>query len=639
MSNIATTNAVVSQAAALQRAGKLREALRLYEQVLVQEPQNASALHLAGNVCTQLRDYVTAVRHLRRAVQLAPQSSDAVNNLGLALFPLGSREEAIACFERAIELNPGNARAANNLGNARFQARDLDRARAAFETAIRLTPDYVEARSNLGHCLVVSGEAERAIEEFERALRLRPNYRHAIEGLASAYRVLERFEDIVELRKTLLASDPRNPEALVEYGASLQEIDRYSEAIVCFQKALEIDPNFAAAHAHIGMARLEQGGLEEARASLGKACQLEPDSCRYRNALAGLAKVTPADGTVEWLTRMLPRVSQLVPAEQVFLHFACGKVFADLGEHQRSFEHYLEANRLNRAQTQYDEKRTLAILDRAAELFSAHIVDVPDRAGNPSAAPVFILGMPRSGSTLVEQILSGHPNVVAAGELTAFRDLVQSLAARKRQPYPDFLSMLEHDDLQALGNAYIDRLNRTLKTRSSMSGTSEILRVTDKMPANFLYLGLIHLALPNAKFIHTRRDPVETCLSCFRVHFDTLRYTSDLGELGRYYRRYDVLMSAWRSVLSPGLILDVDYENVVQNLEGEARRIVAHCGLPWDDACLAFDRVDRPVKTASIAQVRRPIYKTSLKTWRPGDDVLRPLLDGIGESAVRSGQP
>jgi tetratricopeptide (TPR) repeat protein len=620
---------IVRQAAALQRGGNLSQAVRLYEQVLERQPLNAQILHVAGVACTQLGDFARAVLFLRRALQADP-TSDIANSLGLALFPSGQEEEAIACFERALALNPSNAKAANNLGNACLRKRDFECARRAFEAAVRIKFDYIEARSNLGHCLVISGDAEGAIEEFERTLRLSPNYRHAIEGLISAYRVLERYEDIVELRRKLLATEPRNPTLLLEFGISLQEIDRYPEAIDQFRKALEIDPNFAPAHAHIGSAFMEQGLFEQARKSLSSACRLEPDSCSYRLALIGLAKVTREDGTVDWLMKMMQRVSRLPPGEQVLLHFACGKAYADLDNDEKSFEHYLEANRLNRVQAQYDEKRTLANLDRAAQLFSPDVVRAADSAGNRSALPVFILGMPRSGSTLVEQILSGHPNVAAAGELAAFRDSVQRMAVKKGREYPDFLPSLVRDDVSTLGDLYMDRLNRVLSTRLLAGSRSEVLRVTDKMPANFLYLGLIHLALPNARFIHTRRDPIETCLSCFRIHFDTLRYTSDLGELGRYYRRYEALMSAWRSALPPGLILDVDYEHVVENLEREARRIVEHCGLAWNDDCLAFDRVDRPVKTASIAQVRQPLYKTSVKRWRPSEAVLRPLYEGLG---------
>jgi tetratricopeptide (TPR) repeat protein len=551
------------------------------------------------------------------------------NNLGLALYPAGHKDEAVLSFERALVLKPDYATAANNLGNAHFKSRDLAPARAAFERALALKPDYLEARSNLGHCLVLEGKAQDAVAVFEQALAQNPNYGHAIEGLANAFLILDRLDDVATQRRRLAQLEPRSPLRQIELGVALQAIDHHAEALACFEKALIIDPRAAGAHARIGWAKLEAGNSEEALAAFRTALAIDPNAPFYWNLLVRVNKVTKGDGTIEALERLLPGVSRLAPNDQVYLHFALGKALSDIGENERSFRHFMEGNRINRAQIRYDEKDFLDRIDRAGALYSPALERACSGHGNPSAAPIFILGMPRTGSTLVEQILAAHPKVLAIGETTALRESIRRIDVRKGSPFPDWQAAIGPADVDEIGNEYMDRLARIAHAREPDVDLPKIARLTDKLPGNFLYLGLIHLALPNARVIHTRRDPVETCLSCFRIFFETLQFTCDLGELGRYYRHYEMLMAKWKEVLPPDLVLDVDYEHLVADTETEARRIVAHCGLEWDDACLSFHEVERTVRTASVAQVRRPIYASSLKTWRPDERTLKPLLDAL----------
>ncbi len=238
----------------------------------------------------------------------------------------------------------------------------------------------------------------------------------------------------------------------------------------------------------------------------------------------------------------------------------------------------------------------------------------PGLGDRSSPVPVFILGMPRSGSTLVEQILASHPEIFGAGELKAFDQALTSLGTGQ-----DVSPDMGEAELRRLGGAYVAAVRPRAPTA---------LRITDKMPANFRYAGLIHLALPNARIIHTRRDPVDTCLSCF-MHMMPMPYTYDLAELGRHYRAFAALMAHWRDVLPAGVSLEIDYEDVVEDLEGQARRIVAHCGLDWDDACLSFHTTERPVRTASAVQVRQPVYRDAVRRWLPYKDMLQPLLDEL----------
>jgi hypothetical protein len=316
----------------------------------------------------------------------------------------------------------------------------------------------------------------------------------------------------------------------------------------------------------------------------------------------------------------------LALSDRIYLHFALGQALADIGEHARSFRHLLAGNALQRGRVAYDEAAMLDVFNRIRAVFTADLLRSKRGSGDPSARPVFIIGMPRSGSTLIEQILASHPSVFGAGERADFPQALGQLVMRNGGAASDLaaITSLSADQLALLGADYLRRLG------DAAGGAAAYQRITDKYLANFAYLGLIHMALPNARFIHSRRAPVETCLSCFSRLFDDVPFSYDLGELGRYWRAYDALMAHWTQVLPAGVMIEVRYEDLVADLEGEARRMLMHCGLPWHDACLAFHATTRVVRTESAAQVRQPIYRTSVERWRPAPELLRPLLDGLG---------
>jgi Sulfotransferase family len=270
-------------------------------------------------------------------------------------------------------------------------------------------------------------------------------------------------------------------------------------------------------------------------------------------------------------------------------------------------------------------------MQRIRTVFDAALLSAKAGSGEPAPTPVFIVGMPRSGTTLIEQIIASHPKAVGVGELSDLDDIVHALSGLNggTLDFPEVVATMSGEQLRQVGARYVAAIR-------ALAPTTE--RVTDKMTWNFHFPGLIHLALPNARIIHARRDPVDTCFSCFSLlfHHNGNHYTYNLGELGRFYRAYDSLMAHWRAVLPPGLMLEVRYEEVVDDLEKQARAIIAHCGLEWDDACLAFHKTRRPVRTASMAQVRKPIYHSSVGRWRPYRDQLRPLFEELGYRMQRT---
>jgi hypothetical protein len=310
--------------------------------------------------------------------------------------------------------------------------------------------------------------------------------------------------------------------------------------------------------------------------------------------------------------------------ERIDLHFALGKAYEDLGRHAEAFRQWLDGNALKRQHIVYNEAETLETFQWMQTAFPLEVFQGRSNAGHPSAVPIFILGMPRSGTTLIEQILASHPQVFAGGELphlttavNGIRTIVDGLVG-----LPQLGLSLTDAEIRDLSARYIAETTR-------LAPSAE--RITDKMPANFRFVGLIHLALPNATIIHAARDPVDTCLSCFSKLFSAgQNHTYELAELGRYYRAYQALMEHWHRVLPTGRILDVRYEDVVSDLEGQARRLVAHCGLDWDSRCLDFYRTERPVRTASATQVRQPIYNSSIGRWQIHEPFLGPLLAELG---------
>jgi tetratricopeptide (TPR) repeat protein len=464
----------------------------------------------------------------------------------------------------------------------------LHEAIALYERIISFK-DLPVVRGNLGHALAELGRFDAAIAEYRRAVGLKPDY----------------------------------PEALCNWGVALANLDRTAEAEAKYRQAIAVDAGFAGAHHNLAVILKETGRLDEATRAAKRATQLAPRNTAYYEQLAALRPFTAGDRYMRALEDLAKDCAALGEAEQAHLHFALARAYEDTGRFDAAFTQLLTGNRLKRRQTNYDEGATLGCMSRLQELFSADFMARHRGTGQSSALPVFVIGMPRSGTTLIEQILASHPAVFGAGELTLFDEAAGALikALPGSPPFPDMALSMSGEHFRALAESYLGKLVQRAPKAS---------RIVDKMPGNFLLAGLIHLALPNAVIIHAVRNPIDTCVSCFSTLF--LRgqgHTYELAELGRYYRHYRALMAHWHSVLPPGRIIDVRYEDVVGDVEASARRLVAHCGLAWDPRCLDFHQTDRVVRTASATQVRRPIYQSSIGRWRKYENFLGPLVDEL----------
>lgn len=573
-----------------------------------------------------------AVQLLRQAIAADPGIAELHNNLGMTLYSMNRAQDAIGAYRKALALRPDYPMALNNLGVALAALGSHEEAIAAYKKALASMPDYAEVLNNLGTSLHAVERSAEAVGYFRRALRYRPEFTEAKVNLGHALCALGRPADAVPYYQDVLGAQPEGATAHVDLAGALRESGRTVEALELYRKAVALAPDLAAAHAGLGLALLELGKADEARRSHRTAFRLEPQRAGHLLGLALSTKLTPEHPDLGSILELSGVVEQLDAADKIDAHFALAKAFSDIGEQQRSFEHQLAGNALKRTRITYDEAATLRQLQRIREVFTADRIRQLHNSGISSSLPVFIVGMPRSGSTLVEQTLASHSEVIGAGELDAFS---QALAAAGLQTcqsaFPEPVLRLSANQLPRAAEGYLSRLVQT----AAQSGRSrQVLCITDKMLSNFRFLGLIHVLLPQARIIHMRRDPIDTCLSCFSIQFARLPFTYDLGELGRFYVAYDSLMAHWRTVLPRGRVLEVQYEELVNDFEPVVRRILDYCGLEWQDSCLRFHETERPVRTASVTQVRQPLYRHAVGRWRPDPTWLRPLL---GELEAVSG--
>ncbi|HEY8950504.1 MAG TPA: sulfotransferase [Rhizomicrobium sp.] len=480
----------------------------------------------------------------------------------------------------------------------------------------RLFPDHPGALHGLGLVAMREnrfGDAVTHLRQADKNTRGNPAIRC---DLGYALLNMGNYEEALRSFRSVLQTQSTNIAALSGAGDALNILGRTDEALRAFRTVLSIDPNNAAAHFGTGNALLQLGNTAEARAALERAVALAPKRAAYHRALAEIALFRDGDPR---LPPMEALARENLPDEQKSeLNFALAKAYDDLVRTESAFEHLKKANTLRRQAVTYDEG---IVADFFADL---ETVFTPERlrhaTGEGSSLPIFVVGMPRSGTSLVEQILGSDPSVLGAGELTGVQDLIAE--GMVGQDYPR--DVLQDAAVSRFGKEYLRRLGKLPR---------DILHVVDKFPGNFQHLGLIHLALPNAKIIHVRRDPMDTCFSCYsKLFLNGLDYTYDLGELGRYYRMYDALMAHWHSVLPDGAMLDVQYETLVNDFENEARRLVEYCGLEWNDRFLSFHENERAVRTHSQAQVRQPLFTSSIGRWRRYETYLRPLREVLDQA-------
>jgi tetratricopeptide (TPR) repeat protein len=609
----------------LRQAKRLDEAADAVAEAIRLDPDNAQAQNNLGIIHYERRQFRDAVECYRRALELRPNMAEALNNLGNALRLTGDIDGSIHAYQEALTQRVVYPEVYNNLGALLQQDRKFEEAEHALRKAIQQNPRYIEAHNNLAQLLSSQKQEVEALRILGEALKFAPKNVQTLLLTAKIQLRRNALGAAEQATKLALKEEPDNAEALTVLGQIYHETDRYEEALEVLDKAVEKMPDNPEALNFYGVALKSVGRLDEAREHILKALKI--NDAMY-GAYANLNDLVDfSEGVGEELFNRMEAIFESVPnaeADQFLaLHFAYAKALDDRGQHEKALEHYITGGRMKRTQLDYKESDTHGFFDAIRAAFPKEAFENRKFAGLNDERPVFIVGMPRSGSTLVEQILSSHPDVYGAGEVKHLSRALGQL--RDRFPslpkYPEMVGKITPAQLDIVAKNYQQALAQ---------GAGEAKRITDKLLTNYFFLGLINLLLPTAKVINTRRDPVDTCLSGFTKLFkDDMPHSYDLSELGRYYGKYRELMEHWEKVLPEGFMTVVHYEDVVADTEKEAKRLIEFLGLPWDDKCVDFHKSDRPVKTASVAQVRKPIYNTSVERWKKYGPGLQPLVDAI----------
>lgn len=608
------------------KLNRLEEAEKTLRQTIRLAPTFAKPHEDLGHVLLELGRPGEAADALRNAVRLDPNLDRAWLDLGQALARLGFGQEADEAFEKSFDLNPER----KNLAHAaeHHKAGRFEEAEKVYRIILRDNPKNVDAIRMLGRIALVAkrhGDAERL---FQRAVELAPDFSGALSDLARLYKEQSRFDEAIECCERVVALEPSNAQSHFQLAGTLAPGALTYRALEAYKKAIELHPRFAGAHLGLGHTLKTVGRQEEAIAAYRECIRLRPDNGESYWSLANLKTYRLSDEDVAAMERSLAR-DDLTDQSRVNFLYSMAKAHEDRGEFGRAWGYYEQGNGIQRRNERYDPVQTEVLHDAVIEVFDERLLHEKSGEGNTDASPIFIIGLPRSGSTLIEQILASHSVVEGTSELPYVGRVATSLSRNRADGvnYPQAVRELSGEHFRRLGSDYLDlaRLHRA-------EGKP---RFIDKMPNNFPAVGFLHLVLPNATIIDARRHPLDSCLSCYRQLFAKGQtFTYDLIDIGEYFLEYERMMDHWNAVL-PGKVLTVQYEELVRDFDGQVRRLLEHCGLPFEEACLRFYETDRPVRTASSEQVRQPIHSRSIGFWRNYDDRLDQLKEVLEPSLQR----
>ena len=603
------------------RRGELDHAESVCRNLLSQVDDDADLLALLGMVLIQKGDSESSITYLENAAKLQPDVARTHNNLGIACKRAGRLREAETAHRRAIAIDGSYAQAHNSLGVLLVERGEFSDAAISFRSAVNLDAEFLEARRNLARALLQSEQFSEAASEFRRILEISPDDVSATLALATVLRQLEDYDGAGACLNQILKADPGHVEALFQRGLMLQEQGELHEALKALERIVVEDPDHASAHNLLGVVSQALGELDGAVSCFRRAISIQPHFAEAHRNLAMARRHVAVDDDV----RRTQRLMDLDIDETAIMHaeFALAKIYDDLGQTEDAFAHLSHANRLKRSSIHYDVSQDRIFFESLKRTFDATFFSDREQWGADDATPVFIVGMPRSGTTLIEQIIASHPRVWGAGEILDLdRLLWMAPGSDGTQDWCDAMASLNENDVGEFAASYLSAVKR---------GTQAVDRITDKTPGNFHYIGMIRVMLPRAKIINCVRHPLDTCFSCYQNYFTRgVPFAYDLRELGTYYRLYSSMMEHWRETL-PGFIYDLRYEELLRNQEAESRNVLDFCGLEWDPACLDFHRTERPVQTASAVQVRQPIYRSSLGRTSPYANHLGPLRDALGD--------
>lgn len=611
----------------LRATGRAGEAIDAYRAAIERADNRADYFSGLASALMEQGSNTDAIRAYCRALQLAPDDAEIHNDLGNALADAGDADAAVEHLRRAVALVSGYADAHHNLAVALKASGDVDQATVHARRACELAPGRAEPLVCLGQLLERSGSRSGAIECYREAEKRGGDNAVLLVTIADCLRRADAPRDAVDIYRTAIEMEPNVAAYRVGLSRCLIQLHRFTEAEAEGRKAREIAPDHAPALGTLAVCLQARGRFDKAAWLLHRALELNPRLGEAAYLLATDGTYEVSDGELEhWRNRAGD--SELSSERRFHFHFAVARVDERRGNDDSAFGHFREANRIKGDLYPFDAGGHSEYVKRIMSVFTREFFAERAGYGVDDERPVFIVGMPRSGSTLVEQILSSHPGVVALGEHPEMRELVRELpeVVDAGEPVPECCG-----ELSAAMSRWIARRYLRSVPQSAVNGAP---RISDKMLGNFLRLGVIALLFPNARVVHCVRDPLDTCVSCFTQNFNQgLRFTTDLSHLASFYRDYYDLMAHWRRVL-PLPIMDVSYESLVREPERVSRSLIDFCGLAWDERCLTPQRTEREIGTASAWQARQPVYTASVGRWRRYERHIGPLIQGLRDAGI-----
>jgi tetratricopeptide (TPR) repeat protein len=610
------------------RRGEFERAAQGGEAVLAGDPRQSDALHLVGLVALRRGEPRRAAELLGQATAVRPAEARYHASLAEAWSALGQLDRAIDCCKTAHRLEPGRPDYHYNLGLLLMSRGDLDAAITHLNEAIALKPDFAWAHNNLGNALLLKGEKAAALDHLRQAVRLEPGSAQAHNNLGSALLNLGKLDDALAHCQAAVRLRPDFAGGHNNLGHVFYAQGRLEESGASYRTAIRLQPDLVAAHAGLGRVLEEQGELGLAIASLREALRHNPRNALVLARLATAATATLTDSELASMESLLA-ADNLAPEQRWPLLFGLAGAVDARGDFDRAANHTFQANALQQVDFRkrgmgYDPEAHRAFVDQLIATFTSEFFARMMGCGLETERPVFVVGMPRSGTTLVEQILASHPRVFGAGELQLVPQTFDSLpqATGRAESPLDCIEYLDRDSIERIGRAHLSALAAL---------NSEADRIVDKLPENTLVLGLLAVLFPHATIIHCRRDLRDVALSCWMTHFANLRWACDLHHIAARICEHRRLMTHWRAVL-PVRMREVDYETLVADPEQSSRELVAWCGLEWDPACLEYYKGRRRVQTTSVAQVRQPIYRSSVGRWKNYRQPIAAVFDQLALS-------
>ena len=600
----------------LVRQGRSGAAVKRLKHTLRMFPDFPQAHEELGNALLAQNKPEKALESFKKAIKLNPNNPDAFIKLGKIFSALGRKEEADESYKSALALNPIQEQLATAMQH--FTRGEIEEAEQICREALKKQPDDVNGLRLLASIASKMEQKEDAIVLLERAVELKPKFAGAWGDLAESYTEIESYGKALDAVQRVIQLQPDLPFGFMIRGSILGKMSDHQGSIEAYHQALKIEPDHLGSNMGLGNILKTVGSYDESVAAYKKCIEIQPLFAEAYWSLANLKTYTFDDSEIKAMQEHVQNKA-MPPSNKAFFHVALANSKEKEQRYDEAWEHFETGNNMRRKEEIYDSVQTQVTHDALIEVFDKEFVESKKNMGSQSDAPILIVGLPRSGSTLVEQILASHSKVEGTKELPDLSLLGRKLTKSKPRgiKYPDAVKEMTNEEFVEFGDDYLTTTKRYRTDKRHF---------IDKMPNNFAHIGFLKLILPNAKVINAMRHPLDSCISSYKqLFYKGQSWSYDLFEIGEYYLEYQRIMDHWHQ-LFPGEILDLQYENLIANQEKETRELLDYCGLEWEDECLKFYETKRSINTASSEQVRQPIYKGAMHAWKNYESHIGPLI-------------